>query len=418
MAETQIGRGALARPGLVAAALAFAGLPLYVHAPRFYAEEMAVGLPALGTILLAARAIDSFQDPVLGWLADRFRSWREIWVIGAAVLLGAGIAVLFAPPGWGNPLLRLVIGLPAAFTGFSALQIVLYDHGLALANRAGGGHTKIALWREVGGLAGICLASLAPPLLAIALGAPSAYVGYAVVFTLIATMAVLGMAGRWRASAAMAIGPAGFRRALSTPGVAPLLGLGFLNALPTAVTATLFLFFVADVLQAEAHAGPTLLLFFAAAAAAAPLWAGLAERIGRRRALAAGMFLSILAFAWAYSLGPGDIGVFYVIAAASGAALGADMTLTPAMLAARIESDGGRVFALWTVLQKSALALGAGITLPTLALAGFDPAGTVDASGREALLVAYALVPCALKLFAIGALAFISDEKESIREKD
>lgn len=130
------------------------------------------------------------------------------------------------------------------------------------------------------------------------------------------------------------------------------------------------------------------------------------------------MILSILAFAWAYRLGTGDICAFYVIAAASGAALGADMTLTPAMLAARIDGDGGRVFALWTFLQKSALALGAGITLPVLALAGFDPAGTVEAAGREALSVAYALVPCALKLVAIGTLAFISDEKESIREQE
>ena len=113
MAETQIDRGALARPGLVAAALAFAGLPLYIHAPRFYAEEMAVGLPILGVVLLLARGIDSVQDPVIGWLADRLRAWREIWVIGAVTLLGTGIAILFAPPEWGAPLPRLVIGLLA-----------------------------------------------------------------------------------------------------------------------------------------------------------------------------------------------------------------------------------------------------------------------------------------------------------------
>ncbi len=416
MTDARISRGALARPGLIAAALAFAGLPLYVHAPRFYAEEMAVGLPALGGVLLVARAIDSLQDPIIGWLADRFHAWREIWAIGAAILLGVGVATLFAPPGWGDPMMRLILGLLAAFTGFSALQIALYDHGLALASAAGGGHTRVALWREVGGLAGVCLATLVPPLLALELGAPASYVGYAVVFALIAVAAIYGMAGHWRASRAAAVGVGGFRRALTTPGVAPVLSLGFLNALPTAVTSTLFLFFVADVLLAKAHAGPTLLLFFVAAAAAAPFWARLADRAGRRPALAAGMTLSILVFGWAYSLGPGDIVEFYVIAIASGAALGADMTLTPAMLAARIEGDGGRVFALWTFLQKSALALGAGITLPVLALAGFDPAAPVDANGREALSVAYALVPCLLKLAAIAALAFISEEREVLRE--
>lgn len=416
MADSRLGRGALARPGLVAGALAFAGLPLYVHAPRFYAEEMVVALPVLGAVLLGARAIDSIQDPVIGWLADRLRRFREIWAIGAAILLGIGIATLFAPPGWGDPLPRLVIGLIAAFTGFSALQIALYDHGLALANSAGGDHTRVALWREVGGLTGICLASLLPPLLAMALGAPAAYAGYAAVFSVIAVLAIAGMAGRWQASDAPATGVAGFRRALSIPGVAPLLGLGFLNALPTAVTSTLFLFFVADVLQAEPHAAPTLLLFFAAAAAAAPFWVRLAQRAGQRRALAAGMTLSVLAFAWAYNLGSGDIAAFYVIAATSGAALGADMTLMPAMLAARIDGDGARVFALWTFLQKSALALGAGVTLPVLAMAGFTPSEPIDSSGLAALSATYALVPCLLKLVAIVTLYLISVKGRPARE--
>lgn len=124
------------------------------------------------------------------------------------------------------------------------------------------------------------------------------------------------------------------------------------------------------------------------------------------------MSLSIFAFAWAFLLGAGDVAFFYGVAIASGAALGADMTLAPAMLAARIDDDGGRVFALWTFLQKSALALAAGIALPALALAGFDPSRTVTDEGRAALSVAYALIPCLLKLLAIGTLAFLPADKE------
>ena len=181
------------------------------------------------------------------------------------------------------------------------------------------------------------------------------------------------MAGHWRASGSLHAGPGSFHRALASPGILPILGFGFVNALPTAVTSTLFLFFVSHVLEAEEHAGPMLLLFFAAAAGAAPGWARLADRFGRRITLATAMSLSIFAFAWAYLLGPGDVAPFYVVAIASGASLGADMTLAPAMLAARIEDDGGRVFALWTFLQKSALALAAGIALPAVALSGFVP---------------------------------------------
>ncbi|MCL5776547.1 MFS transporter [Limibaculum sp. FT325] len=411
MAETGLARADLARSGVMAAALAFGGLPLYVHAPRFYAEEMGLGLGALGAILLAARAVDSVQDPILGWLADRTHARRQVWALGAAAMLAAGFVILFSPPGWGSPALRLGLGLLAAFTGFSALQIALYDHGLALARAAGGGHTRVALWREAGGLIGVCLAAMAPALLGAAFGPAAGFLGFALLFVAVAAIASAAMAGRWRASGnAGAAG--GFRQALAAPGVAPMLAFGFVNALPTAVTSTLFLFFVADVLEAEDHAGPMLLLFFAAAAAAAPFWARLAGWLGRRATLGLAMSLSIAAFAWAWVLGPGDVAPFYAVAIASGAALGADMTLAPAMLAARIEGEGGRVFALWTFLQKSALALAAGVALPLLALSGFEP-GAVDAEGRAALSVAYALVPCILKIGAIAMLAVLPVEKET-----
>ena len=406
-AGSRLARRQLFPPATIAALLAFAGLPLYIHAPRYYAEEMGISLAALGIILLAARAVDSVQDPIIGRLADRWPHRREAWALGSGLLLATGLALIFAPPGWGEPLPRLVAGLLAAFTGFSALQIALYDHGLAQAEAAAGGYTRIALWREAGGLFGICLAAVAPAALASGFGATLSYPAYAALFVLFALFALGRMGGRWQASGKTPA--AGFAGAVRVAGVAPILALGFTNALPTAVTSTLFLFFVADVLDAEGHAGPMLLMFFAAAAAAAPAWARLAGRIGRKAALATGMVLSVPAFGWAYMLGTGDIAAFYAIAAASGAALGADMTLTPAMLAARIRGGGARVFSLWTFLQKTALAVAAGSTLPVLALAGYEP-GTPDDNGRQALATAYALVPCGLKLAAVAVLwIFVSD---------
>ncbi len=392
----------LVPPAAVAAMLAFAGVPLYIHAPRYYAEEMGMGLGTLGGVLLAARAVDSLQDPLIGRLADRWPRRREAWALGAGVLLVGGLGLLFAPPGWGEPLPRLGVGLLASFTGFSALQIALYDHGLAQAGAAGGGYTRIALWREAGGLAGICLAATAPTLLGSVLGAAFAHAGYAAAFCLFAFFALGRMHGRWLSSG-RSVPDSSFAEALRVPGVVPILAFGFVNALPTAVTSTLFLFFVSDILNAEAHAGPMLLVFFSAAAAAAPLWARLAGRLGRKAALATGMVLSVPVFFWAWTLGSGDIRAFYAIAAASGAALGADMTLAPAMLAARVERGGGRVFALWTFLQKTALAVAAGATLPMLALAGYEP-GTSGRAGLASLATAYALVPCVLKLAAVPVL--------------
>ncbi len=418
MADRTLDRGELARAGLVAATLAFAGLPIYINAPRYYAAELAVPLPALGAALLAVRAVDGLQEPLIGWLADRWRLHREAWALGAIVLLATGFATVFAFPAAADPLPRLVFGLLLAFTGFSALQIALYDHGVAMAHAAGGGHTRIALWREVGGLLGVLAASLAPALIAAALGASRAFTAYAVLFAALALVGAWAMRGRWRASRVAEAGASGFRLALTTPGVPPLLLFALLNAMPTAVTATLFLFFVEHALDEADLAGPLLLAFFASAAAAAPFWVRLADAVGRRVALACSMSLSILAFAWAYWLGPGDAGPFLLIALASGAALGADMTLAPAMLAARVEGDGGRAFALWTFTQKTALAVAAGLALPALAYAGFDPQAPASPGGRHALSVAYALVPCALKLLALTALLAVPRPEEMAHEKD
>ncbi len=411
--QSRLQRRELAYPALVAGTLAFAGIPLYIHAPRFYAEEMGVGLALLGFILLAARAVDSIQDPIIGRMADRWARHRTTWALASGALLVLGFAVLFAPVAWGEPLPRLVVGLLAAFSGFSALQIALYDHGLAQAEAAGGDYTRIALWREAGGLAGICLAALTPALLASVVGGDFAYAGYAVSFALIAVISLGLMRKRWIASGG-SHPAAGFLVSLRAEGVVPLLAFGFVNALPTAVTSTLFLFFTSDVLAAEAHAGTLLLVFFAAAALTAPGWARVAGKYGRKTTLASGIALSIPAFIGAYTLGAGDVGAFYAISLASGAALGADMTLPPAMLAARIRGGGGRVFSLWTFLQKTALAVAAGATLPALSLAGYEP-GTSDAEALRALAAAYALLPCALKLIALAVLwGAVADTRDRI----
>jgi len=391
-------------PGCVAAVLAFAGLPLYIHAPRYYVEEMGVGLGTIGGVLLLARGVDSLQDPILGRLADLWRARRELWVIVAGIGLVLGLALLFAPPAWGAPLPRLMIGLVAAFTGFSALQIALFDHGLAQAQTVGGGYTRVALWREAGGLAGICLAALAPALLGQILGRGLEYTGYAATLAVLALMALAWMRRTWQVSGqSNPVGRLG--DALRTRGLRPLLVFGFLNALPVAVTSTLFLFFVSDVLDAESHAGTMLLVFFGSAAITAPVWARLADRIGRKRAVLGGMLVSVPAFIGAFTLTSGDIAAFYGIAVASGAALGADMTLVPAMLAGRITGAGGQIYAVWIFLQKSALAVAAGTALPLLALAGYVPGGP-ETGNPEALSVAYALVPCGLKLVAIVVLGW------------
>jgi len=188
-----------------------------------------------------------------------------------------------------------------------------------------------------------------------------------------------------------------------------LLMLAFLNAAPVAVTSTLFLFFVESRLELPGLEGPLLLVFFLSAAGAAPLWARLARRVGAKPALLAGMGLAIAGFAFALTLGPGDLWPFVVICAVSGAALGADMTLLPAIFArrmARVAPEAGIAFGLWAFATKATLAIAAATVLPALDAAGFQPgAGSASEPALRVLGLLYAGVPCVLKIVALALLA-------------
>ena len=58
------------RYALFSCALGMAGLPIYIHAPKYFVEQYEISLATLGLALLLLRSIDFFQDPLLGRLAS------------------------------------------------------------------------------------------------------------------------------------------------------------------------------------------------------------------------------------------------------------------------------------------------------------------------------------------------------------
>lgn len=393
---------------LFGAAVAFAGPPIYIHTPSLYAAQHGLSLATVGFVLLAVRLLDFVQDPLLGWWIGRCPAWRRLFAAGFGALLGLGALALFAPAPLPLPALWLTVSLAVVFTGFSALQILYYSSGVVLAQSLPGGHNRLAGWREAGVLGGVCAACVAPALAASLVGKPYAFSLYAAAFCLLLVVAVWRMRRWWPAG--QTSGPQRIpKQVLTDPKVQRLLLIGLINALPTGLTATLFVFFVEDRLQAAEHAGPALLLFFAAAAVGAPVWGRIANRIGARRALILGMSAATAAFLGAMTLGSGDWLLFYGICIASGFCVGADMTLLPALLSARLsnhEGGGELAFGLWGFVNKASLALAAGLALPALAAAGFEPGATANSPfALQALSIAYAGVPCVLKAMTVLALS-------------
>lgn len=381
--------------------LAAAGLPIYIFAPTFYAENYGVGLTAIAAVLFWLRLLDAVQDPLFGWISEGLGRERGFWIGFAGFILVGAMILLFAIPPRTAPLLWFALSITGLFSAFSFLTINFYAQGITAAASLPGGHMQVAAWRETGALIGVCLAAVAPGLLVLWTQAPM--LSFALGFAAIGLLSLWVMRRQWVGPTQRV--PSNFKLIWQDLPARRLLVLAFVNALPVAVSSSLFLFFVTHRLQATAWAGALLLVFFLSAAASAPIWAALARRYGTRRALLWSMSLAIAIFAVVGFLGTGDVGLFALVCVISGASIGADLTLMPAAFAQRlavIAPNGAQGFGLWSLMNKLTLALAAIALFPLLEMAGFDAtASNQTGQALFTLTFLYAACPLFLKLVAI-----------------
>ena len=387
------------RYALFSCALGMAGLPIYIHAPKYFVEQYEINLATLGLALLLLRSVDFFQDPLLGRLASStlLRGSSPLWI--ATAFMCVGMILLFAIPAVTSPILWFSISLIILFSGFSFAYIRIYAFGVEAFGMDG--QIKIAKWREGGTLIGICLAAAAPSILSIT--GSNGYKNFAFLFCALIIIATFLMTSDFSKTF--------FKVQKQTTSIFPkdvglqrLLLFVFLNAMPVAVTSTLYLFYVDHVLGLEVMGGPLLILFFLSAAFSAPFWTRWAEHYGALQVLRISMLVSILSFVWAYNLNAGEVIAFSIICFATGLSLGADMTILPAIFAQRLaktKHDPNTGFGIWNFSNKLALAFTAGILLPLMEFAGFETQDMRSSLSTEVLKISYAIVPCGLKIFAL-----------------
>jgi len=398
---------ASARYGLIGLPLAFAAIPLYVVLPSHYGQTLGVSLGLLGLVFLLTRLADAFIDPLAGRWVDRLLSEgrRALgWMALAAVALVLGFVAVFFPPVRGEAALLWWCAGTIMFT-FLAYSLATVMH-LAWGTRLGGTQaqrSRISGWREGLALAGVLTAAVLPGTL-----------GLAATVAAFAVLLALGWVA-WRAAVVptargLTMGAIPRTHPLRQPRFLRLLAVFVVNGTASAVPATLVLFFVQDRLQAPASIEPAFLAtYFLCAALSLPLWLRLVPRLGLARTWLAGMGLSVAVFIWAATLSTGDVLGFWSVCALSGLALGTDLALPGALLAGVIGDQGdrgqreGAYFGWWNLAAKLNLALAAGLALPLLARLGYTP-GTRSEAGLQTLSLAYAVLPCLLKLAAAAAL--------------
>ncbi len=418
---SNLSKRALAAYAAAGLPLAAAALPVYVHAPKFYAE-LGLDLALIGALLLAVRVLDAVSDPLLGLLADRVPArlgGRKAMLSAAVPVVAAGMYLLFHPPANGIALAPwLALSLVLVYLGLSAASISYFALGSALSHDYAE-RTRITAARGVAALAGVLMAAALPELLAREHGAVAGMGYFSVAYApvLLGAVALTVLVGPQAPAmrGAQKLRLEGMLQPLRNGRFRRLAAVFLVNGVAAAIPATLVLFYVADVLRRPELTAVFLVLYFVSGAAGMPVWVRLAATFGKARAWLLAMALAIAAFIWAYFLGPGDVAAFAVVCVMSGLAFGADLALPASMLADVIDDDesqqarpDGAYFGVWHLLEKLALALAAGIALPLLQYLGYVPG--ITAAPGSALPWVYALLPCMIKLAAVSLLWFAAPE--------
>ena len=411
---------AYALPGFV---VALPTIPVYLHLPALYGVELGLGLATTGLVLLLARVFDTVTDPLVGALSDRFRlgrNHRKPWIAVGALIAGLGLVRLLDPPsGAGSS--YLLSWSVVLYAGWTMVAVPYTAWGAELSDDYHE-RTRITAWREGLALLGILGAGV--------LTAATAAVGWseresiaalawlAVALGLLVIPLLLWVVPERTASqrAGLTQAQQSLWHALATlrrnRPFLRLLSAWFLNGLANGIPAALFFIYLEHGLGAGEQERPLFVLaYFAAAILSVPLWRAASHRFGKHRSWCWAMLGACLAFALVPAIPTGGYVAFAAVCLITGAALGADLVLPPAIQADVVdyqalrarEAQAGMQFALWGMSTKLALAGAVGLALPGVAALGFDPEAPSD-SGRLSLVVIYALLPVVIKAMAIAVV--------------
>ena len=414
--EKRLGLLDLMAFGGLALPLAALNLPFYVYLPTFYARDLGVELGIVGLILLVARVLDVFTDPIIGTLGDRTHTRfgrRRPWVLASIPLLLFASWQLFLPPDDAGGF-YLFVWSSLAYLAWTMILLAYSAWGAELSTGYNE-RSRIFGARESFVILGILTAAALPTLIGSDPGSREtmASIFWMMAIALPIAATVLFARIRERPYVEMHAIPfiQGVRTALANRPFRQLIFAYLLNGVANGLPATLFLLFVQHVIVAPDAGGPLLLLYFASGLLAIPFWLKVSYRTGKHRAWSLSMLWVCVVFAFVPFLGEGDVWWFALVCLLSGISLGADLALPTAMQADVVDADSvetgnkraGFYFALWSMATKLSFALAVGIAFVALEKVGFvADAATNPPIALWALSSLYALLPLVIKLASIG----------------
>lgn len=404
-------------------ALAVVGIPIYVYLPKFYSDTLGVNVAVLGALLLAARIFDAITDPLIGFLSDRSHSRfgrRRPYIGLGSLFLALSIFLLFVPPHASarTETVWFAVGIFSVFLFWTIVVVPYESLGPEITFDY---HERTQLFSLRDGLliAGTLAAASSPALLKWLFALPKTPAGeratffwmaifYAPFVVIVCWFCVLAIreqpiphrdsrSGVWQ----------GLRHVGQNTPFLILLAAYTISAFGNNLPATLILYYVEYVLHSP-YADVFLLLYFATGILFLPGWVALSRRVGKKSAFLVATGINTGAFIGVFFLEAGDAALYGVLVFLSGIGFGATVALPSAMQADVIDYDEllvgerreGQYIGLWSISKKLAAALGVGVALSLLGVAGYVP--NVRQSPQVVLMLRslYALVPSVCNLLA------------------
>lgn len=441
---------------LPAGALGALGLPIALFIPNYYVDVVGVAPPAAALVLLLLRVWDGVTDPALGVLSDRMNpplGRRKFWVVLALPILTASIWMVFVPPAGAGPL-YLGVWLGILYVGLTAMQVSHIAWGAELSvdyddrSRFMGYYELcvilglvallfLAAFVETGGGEEDLAAHRGDTLRVLAVFV----IGLFVVTTLPALFAV--KEGRASAQHGFRFGQI-VRILRSHADLRRVLLANCLYRAASAVSATLFLWYVGARLGLQPVAAAMMALYFTSAVAGMPVWIWVARFRGKRWAFVyamAAMIALTLPFAVldgrAPVLGGADMVVFsafgldfnvdQVVGVAFTALIGMTFGAAPFLARAMVadyaknevertqEDHTGFLFAALTFSEKLGFAVGAGGSVALVGVIGFATGDGAEPTGGAIQRLAYLYTALPVMLLALaGYFVFRTAPREVV----
>jgi len=381
---------------------------VYIIIPPIYSLLPSVGIAITGLAIMLSRFVDMISDPIMGAYLDKTVSklgWK-IWLVFGFPLISIGIYILLNPI-YKFEVLTLFLGLIAVTLGWTFFSITWWSIGIAISKNSSKNRFKVVSFRELLTIPGIILG------LIIAYYSDLSGEIYLITSLLLLSPLLIKK---------IPIPKISIQEKSSyfynvklffkyNTNFRNLCLAYFFIGLSNGITSILFILFVQYIIGGSPFY--FLIIYFISAFIGLPFIYLLGTKYKKNKVWIVFIVLACVSFLPVYFLENGDSLKFLIVCVISGFCLSADLILPASIQANIIDQEQkkdkkvlvGKIYSVWSLIQKLTLAVSAGVCLPLLGYFGFNPSEVNPALGP--LSVFYGITPIILRLPAVVFASYI-----------